>query len=184
MKKAGIDIATYKKVLMNYYGLTATALDNCNSYPGIYCNVTYFKHNGKWLCHDYVKIGMAVGPYNRTRTYAQGGADVRPLWFIGVDDYKNFEKRIHKYLSVYNVTDVFGKELFELSAEQAYNFLTEMIDLFNLTKRSNVREILIFDNNGISEKSLLNPNYNPLLNNVSNRVSKVDEEVWDRFFLQ
>ena len=169
---------------MNYYGLTATELDNSNYYPGIYCNLSYFKHNGKWLCHDYVKIGMAVGPYNRTRTYAQGGADVRPLWFIGVDDYKNFENRIHKYLNQYRVHDVFGTEIFKMTPKQSLDLLDEMVELFNLKSRSNVREILIFDNTGISEKSIFNKNYNPDLNNVSNRVPKVNQNVWDKYFAQ
>lgn len=182
--KYGIDIKLYKDVLKKHYGVTSTELDNSNYYPGIYCNLSYFKHNGKWLCHDYVKIGMAVGPYNRTRTYAQGGADVRPLWFIGVDDYKNFENRIHKYLNQYRVHDVFGTEIFEITPKQSLNLLDEMVEVFNLKNRSNVREILIFDNNGISEKSILNINYNSDLNNVSNRVPKVNQDVWDKYFAQ
>ena len=178
MKKAGIGIPRLKTTLMDRYDLGSTEVDSCGDYPVIYCKQFYFKVNGKWFPQDHIKIGKTNRAYLRARTYGQGGADVRTLWHIGTSDTKWLEEKIHKYLSPYKTTDreIYATECFNLDAKKAYKLLNEMADVLNLRNQSCVREIVEFDNNGISNSEELN------FKNFKPRMFTPDKTVRNEFY--
>ena len=131
---------------MEFYGVNSTQLDNGEgSVPySVYCVKNFFYHNGEWVAQDTVKMGKSFSVANRVRTYGQSGADVRLLWNIDCVD-ANFatklENAVHKQALPHHIQLTHATEMFLLNVQQAYNFLDELEEQFDLENNSRVLRI-------------------------------------------
>ena len=127
---------------MEFYGVNSTQLDNGEgSVPySVYCVKNFFYHNGEWVAQDTVKMGKSFSVANRVRTYGQSGADVRLLWNIDCVD-ANFatklEDAVHKQALPHHIQLTHATEMFLLNVQEAYNFLDELEEKFDL--KNNIR---------------------------------------------
>ena len=135
-----------KKALMELYNVNSTQLDNGQGgVPySVYCVKSFFFYNGEWVAQDTVKMGKSFSVANRVRTYGQSGADVRLLWNIDCVD-ANFatklEDAVHKQALPYHLKNTHATEMFLLNVQEAYNFLDELEEQFDLKNNNKVKRI-------------------------------------------
>lgn len=131
---------------MEFYGVNSTQLDNGQGgVPySVYCVKSFFFYNGEWVAQDTVKMGKSFSVANRVRTYGQSGADVRLLWNIDCVD-ANFatklEDAVHKQALPYHLKNTHATEMFLLNVQEAYNFLDELEEQFDLKNNNKVKRI-------------------------------------------
>ena len=131
---------------MEFYGVNSTQLDNGEGgIPySVYCVKNFFFYNGEWVAADTVKMGKSFSVANRVRTYGQSGSDVRLLWNIDCVD-ANFatklEDAVHKQALPYHIKNTHATEMFLLNVQEAYNFLDELEEQFDLKNNNKVKRI-------------------------------------------
>ena len=131
---------------MEFYGVNSTQLDNGEGgVPySVYCVKNFFFYNGEWVAADTVKMGKSFSVANRVRTYGQSGSDVRLLWNIDCVD-ANFatklEDAVHKQALPHHIQLTHATEMFLLNVQEAYNFLDELEEQFDLKNNNKVKRI-------------------------------------------
>ena len=131
---------------MEFYGVNSTQLDNGEGgIPySVYCVKNFFFYNGEWVAADTIKMGKSFSVANRVRTYGQSGSDVRLLWNIDCVD-ANFatklEDAVHKQALPYHIKNTHATEMFLLNVQEAYNFLDELEEQFDLKNNNKVKRI-------------------------------------------
>lgn len=135
-----------KPTLMEFYSVNSKELDNGeDGVPySVYCVKNFFYYNGEWIAQDTAKIGKSFSVANRVRTYGQSGADVRLLWNIDCVDENfatNLENAVHKHALPHHIQLTHATEMFLLNVQEAYNFLDELEEKFDLKNNSQVLRI-------------------------------------------
>lgn len=135
-----------KTTLMDFYGVTATELDNGrNGVPHcVYCIKSFFRYKGQWVPADTVKIGRSFSVANRLRVYGQPGSDNRLLWNIDCANSKfanSLEDAVQETAQPRHAQFTHAKEIFEMDVMKAYSFLDEIEEKFNLKNNAGVKRI-------------------------------------------
>ena len=177
---SGMNYNQLKKELMKLYGVTSTQLDRGEKVPHcIYCIKSFFRYEEKWVPQDFVKIGKSFSVSNRARIYSQTGADIKTLWTIELAYpglASEIETLVHNYGEKYHagLESAHCTEMFNLDINQAFIFLNNFIQKYDILNDNRVTKIHMFDKNIITINSNVKPRemykYDTHFDNIFNIV--------------